>query len=99
DWGVNWYQTDFLIARPGNQDDVTYPRGWTGESYDWENTRYRLDFLAGSPHVRFRVAFAADSNTVLEGHEGMAFDSVWIGERGRNVLVEHFSNYYYVNST
>ena len=97
DWGINWYQTNFLLSRPGNQENTTYPRGWTGESNDWENTRYRLDYLAGRPHVRFRVAFAADSNTVLEGHEGMAFDSVWIGERGRNVLVEHFSNRYHVS--
>lgn len=97
DKGINWYQTDFLVSRPGNQPTVTYPRGWTGESSGWEKARYRLDALAGRPNVRFRVAFASDPNTVLEGHEGMAFDSVWIGERGRNVLVEHYSNYYHVN--
>jgi large repetitive protein len=95
--GINWYQTDFLVARPGNQPNVTYPKGWTGESGTWEKARYKLDNLVGRPFVRFRVAFASDPNTVLEGHEGFAFDSVWIGERGRNVLVEHFSNYYHVN--
>jgi hypothetical protein len=98
DLGINWYQTDFLVSRPGNQPlTVMEPRGWTGESGTWEKARYRLDNLAGRPFVRFRVAFASDPNTVLEGHEGMAFDSVWIGERGRNVLVEHFSNYSHVN--
>jgi len=95
--GINWYQTNFLVSRPGNQAAATYPRGWTGESAGWEKARYRLDYLAGRPFLRFRVAFASDPNTVLEGHEGMAFDSVWIGERGRNVLVEHFSNFFHFN--
>jgi len=95
--GINWYQTNFLLSRPGNQAAETYPRGWTGESEGWEKARYRLDNLYGRPYLRFRVAFASDPNTVLEGHEGMAFDSVWIGDRGRNVLVEHFSNFYHFN--
>jgi hypothetical protein len=95
DKGINWYQTNFLVSRPGNQDVIQYPQGWTGQSNGWEKARYRLDHLRGNNFVRFRIAFASDPNTVLEGNEGMAFDSVWVGERGRNVLVEHFSNFYH----
>ena len=92
--GIDWYQTDFLLSRPGNQpDDVApLPRGWTGSSNGWEKARYRLDGFAGQTNMRLRLAFATDSNTILQNLEGMAFDSVWIGERGRNALVEHFSN-------
>ena len=96
--GINWYQTNYLVSRPGNQAAASNPKGWTGESPGWEKARYRLDYLTGRPYLRFRVAFASDPNTVvLEGHEGMAFDSVWIGDRGRNVIVEHFSNFFHFN--
>lgn len=92
--GVRWYQSNFLLSRPGGQRNTTQPTGWTGISEGWDNVRYRLDQFAGQPSVRFRVAFAAASNTVLiDQPQGFAFDSVWIGERGRNVLVEHFTNY------
>lgn len=95
--GIKWYNSDFLLARPGNQQNLTYPQGWTGESWGWENTRYRLDNLKGRDNVRFRLSFASDPQTVLSGKEGMAFDNIWIGERTRNVLVEHFSNPKYVS--
>jgi hypothetical protein len=92
--GIRWYQSNFLLSRPGGQRSTTQPTGWTGISEGWDNVRYRLDQFAGQPSVRFRVAFAAASNTVLiDQPQGFAFDSVWIGERGRNVLVEHFTNY------
>lgn len=95
--GIKWYNSDFLLARPGNQQNLTYPQGWTGQSWGWENTRYRLDNLKGRDNVRFRLSFASDPQTVLSGKEGMAFDNVWIGERTRNVLLEHFSNPSYVS--
>lgn len=97
--GINWYQTDFLLARPGNQAGLLNPKGWTDSSSTWDNSRFRLDHLAGEDFVRFRIAFASDSNTVTtDGFEGFAFDSVWVGERNRNLLLEHFSNYYHVNT-
>jgi large repetitive protein len=93
--GIRWYQSNFLLSRPGGQRNNTLqPTGWTGFSEGWDNVRYRLDQFAGKSSVRFRVAFAASSNTVLvDQPQGFAFDSVWIGERGRNVLVEHFTNF------
>jgi len=94
--GQRWYQSDFLLSRPGSQRSVLNPTGWTGISNGWENARYRLDSFAGRQNVRFRVSFATTPNTVLvDQPQGFAFDSVWIGERGRNVLIEHFTNYAY----
>lgn len=93
--GINWYTSDIVLSRPGNQANVSLPRGWTGLDEDWETTRYRLDDLMYRNFVRFRIAFSAFNTTNLDAREGMAFDNVWVGNRERNVLVEHFSNEMY----
>lgn len=98
--GISWYQSDFVLARPGNQATVGFPRGWTGRSNGYESARLRLDQFKGDRDIRFRIAFATSGQTVIDslsgfGYEGAAFDNVFIGERTRNVLVEHFSNQNY----
>jgi len=94
--GIRWYQSNFLLSRPGGQRAANSinPTGWSAVSNGWDNARYRLDQFAGRPSVRFRISFATAPNTVLADlPQGFAFDSVWIGDRGRNVLIEHFTNY------
>lgn len=95
-YGVNWYQDSFILSRPGNQSNTTYSVGWTGESVDWEKARYALDHpnddLRNQTNVRFRVAFASVSQTVITNKEGFAFDNVSIRNRSQNTLVEHFSD-------
>ena len=100
--GIDWYQSDFVLGRPGNQLNSTFPSGWTGRSNGPESARLRLDQFKGQRDIRFRIAFATSSQTVIDsvtgnGYEGVAFDNVWIGERTRNVLVEHFDHVDYVN--
>ncbi len=97
--GINWYQSNFVLARPGQQQNVTYPHGWTGESMmrsdnkAWEDPRFRLDQFCGKDDIRFRLAFASAPQTITGlGLEGVAVDNIFVGERTRNVLVEHFSN-------
>lgn len=91
--GINWYQPGFVVSSPGNQFNT--PIGWTDSSATWENARYRLDNvgndLRNRTNVRFRIAFASSDQTLLNSNDGFAFDSVRIGNRSRNVLVEHFS--------
>lgn len=101
--GIDWYQSDFVLGRPGNQQNSTFPSGWTGRSNGAESARLRLDRFKGQRDIRFRIAFATSSQTVIDstsgnGYEGVAFDNVWIGERTRNVLVEHFDHVDYVNT-
>jgi hypothetical protein len=103
DQGINWFQSAFILGRPGNQLNSTYPTGWTGRSNGPESARLRLDQFKGERDIRFRIAFATSSQTVIDsisgnGHEGVAFDNFWIGERTRNVLVEHFDHVDYVNA-
>jgi hypothetical protein len=95
--GVNWYQSDFILSRPGNQLTATYPRGWTGQSNGWDRVRYRLDQFKGQDNIRFRLAFASSDQSPnvdmgADSLDGAAFDNVYVVERTRNVLLEHFSN-------
>ncbi len=98
--GINWYNDGFVVSAPGGQTGT--PIGWTGNSRTatWENARYRLDNvgndLRNRSDVRFRVAFASDNNTALGVNEGILFDSVKVGNRSKNVLVEHFSGRGYI---
>lgn len=93
--GINWYQDSFILSRPGAQANVVYPVGWTGESTQKESARYALDHLdddlRNQTNVRFRVAFASSSQTIITDKEGFAFDNFFIGNRSQNILVEHFS--------
>ena len=91
DKGVNWFNNDFILAFSGGQ-------GWSGRSGQFERVRYRLDALKGRNNVRFRINFASSTQTVVDSNdvlEGAAFDNVYIVERTRNVLVEHFNNIYF----
>ncbi|EJF54514.1 hypothetical protein SapgrDRAFT_2860 [Saprospira grandis DSM 2844] len=92
--GINWYNQAVVAGRPGVQDLA--PRGWSGISNGWQDARYTLDAFRNFENFRFRVAFGAigASQTPLRG---FAFDNVWIGNRERNVLLEHFSNAGVVN--
>ncbi len=90
--GINWYNSATIDANPGGKS-----RGWTGYSYNegapgWVEGRHHLDFLVGDPNIqniRFRVAFASDNGS---NGEGFAFDDIWVGDRTRVVLAEHFTN-------
>ena len=89
DKGLNWYNEDLIVANPGNQAGQKY--GWTGIDYTWKTARYSLFEVFNKTGIKFRVAYATDDNN-LDKEEGFAFDNVWIGERNRLVLVEHFTD-------
>ncbi|MGB0522099.1 MAG: PKD domain-containing protein [Flammeovirgaceae bacterium] len=82
----NWYDQN-IAAQPGGS-----PSGnpaWTGQYGGWRTVRHELDDLKGRA-VRLRVAFGSDAADDVT--DGFAFDEVWIGERSKTVLVEHFTN-------
>jgi hypothetical protein len=93
DQGVNWYKPGAtIVANPGNQP-IAY--GWTGNTGKWLNGRFNLDLVPSSERqqVRIRIAFA--SNGPAAGttvYDGFGFDNVMVGEKTRQVLVEHFTN-------
>ena len=87
DDGINWYNSFAINGAPGGQ-----AQGWSGEpDTAWVEARHSLDELVGEENVRFRIAFGADGGA-LNDYDGFAFDDIWIGERSRIVLLEHFTN-------
>jgi len=84
--GINWYNSYRIQTYPGNQQ-----LGWTGkQDANWVECRNSLDNAVSNSKVRFRIAYSA-SNYNYE-RDGIAFDDIWIGERNRKVLIEHFTN-------
>ena len=58
--------------------------------YEMASVRHTLDELKGAKNVKFRIAYGSDGTTV--SNDGIAFNDIWIGERTRRVLLEHFTN-------
>jgi hypothetical protein len=93
DGSVNWYNSFRIQNGPGGQGE-----GWTGgfvfDRYEeWKQSRHELDDLTGRPRVQFRIAYGSSGESLPQiENEGFAFDNVWIGERSRVVLIEHFTN-------
>ncbi|PKP09413.1 MAG: hypothetical protein CVU09_10740, partial [Bacteroidetes bacterium HGW-Bacteroidetes-4] len=86
DQGINWYNSYNVTSKPGAQE----LQGWTDTLSTWFEARHDLDNLVDEENARFRIAFKAD-NTL--NYEGFAFDNIYIGQRTRTVLIEHFTNY------
>ncbi len=83
--GINWYNSALIFGQPGGQR-----LGWTGITQTgWKEARNLLDPIIGS-RVRFR--FVLGANPDASNYDGFAFDNIWIGERSRIVLLEHFTN-------
>ncbi|KOY85928.1 hypothetical protein AD998_07025 [bacterium 336/3] len=88
--GVEWYNTSGIAGLPGGQG----LKGWSGRTMNnWVYARYPLDIYRGESKLRFRVAFGSNADNVTPApFDGFAFDEVFIGERNRKVLIEHFTN-------
>lgn len=88
DDGIEWYNSAVIRGKPGENQ-----MGWTtrGEPDDkWKNSIHTLDELKGKTDVVFRLAYGSDGSDM--DNDGIAFDDIWIGERSRSILLEHFTN-------
>ncbi|TRX51422.1 PKD domain-containing protein [Fulvivirga sp. M361] len=97
DQGLEWYSSQGLISRPGdnpgnfNEGD----KGWSVPTNGWVSARFSLEEIPENQRdfVRLRVAFASDGNNPTESDfNGFAFDNVFIGNKTRTVLLEHFTD-------
>ncbi|RLD58754.1 MAG: hypothetical protein DRJ01_12165, partial [Bacteroidetes bacterium] len=89
DDGIKWFNISGIASNPGDQK--LYQEGWSGDNdSSWVEVRHDLDVISKENNVRFRIAFASDASN--SDYEGFAFDNIWIGERSRKVLLEHFTN-------
>jgi hypothetical protein len=86
--GIYWYNSFNIMGKPG--DD---PIGWTttgSPDIKWIEAKHTLDGVQGKKDVKFRIAFGSPGEN--QYNEGMAFDDIFIGEKTRSVLLEHFAN-------
>lgn len=90
--GINWYDEEAIIGNPGEQ--LTTKVGWSSETPFWRRVSHELDTIVrNSPGLlRFRIAFGSDGSQPADVLEGFAFDHVFIGEKSRQILLEHFVN-------
>ncbi|HNP17681.1 MAG TPA: PKD domain-containing protein, partial [Fulvivirga sp.] len=99
--GINWYNSNSISAKPGGQ---AFGYGWTGSEDDikidasdsdvlnWIEVRHNLNGLKGQSNVLLRVAFGSNSDNSASQKNGFAFDDVYVGEKNRLVLIEHFTD-------
>jgi len=86
--GIKWFNSATIKGRPGGEQI-----GWTSRTSDtlkWEESSHKIDELQDKKDVKFRIVYGSDGTSV--GNDGVAFDDIWIGERTRSVLLEHFAN-------
>ncbi|MGK7392452.1 MAG: PKD-like domain-containing protein, partial [Candidatus Cyclobacteriaceae bacterium M2_1C_046] len=106
--GLNWYTETSLISKPGRQDLgfgwSGRSDGWKTARFSLDeikNEYTRLEQLEPErvQIPRIRIAFGSDNNQ--EGAftdkgdtlDGFAIDNIFIGEKQRTVLVEHFTDH------
>jgi PKD repeat protein len=84
--GINWYNAFDIEGNPGG-----YSVGWSNiQDKDWVEARHSLDKLNGMDDIQFRFTYGSDG-TAKETF-GLAFDNLWIGERNKTLLIEHFTS-------
>jgi hypothetical protein len=88
DNGINWYNYTRIAGEPGGEKE-----GWSVSVPDttWKEARNNLDVIAGQDNIQFRITYGSDGNEVDE-FEGFAFDNIWIGDRTRKTVLEHFTS-------
>jgi hypothetical protein len=92
--GINWYNTSGVVGLIGESPSNPIAQGFSGELDSMVLSRIGLSQYASQNNlVRFRITFGS-SNVIdpLNEKDGIAIDSVWIGNRSKVVLMEHFTN-------
>ncbi len=88
--GLNWYNQSDIQNRPGGSSIA-----WGLETFvpdtGWINAGHSLDMLMDKPFVKFRIALGTGGRQDL-GNQGFAFDNIFIGQRIRRSVLEHFTN-------
>ncbi len=93
--GIEWFNSAVIRGAPGGSQ-----LGWTTigvPDNDWVDAIHTLDELKGQSDVKLRMAYGSDGSFYVR--DGIAFDDIWIGDRNRNVLLEHFTNITDVSSS
>ena len=95
--GLEWYDLGGITSRPGDRPGNFNigAQGWTTPTEGWVSARFSLEEIpvADRNFVRFRIGFASDEfNPTGTDLNGFAFDNVFVGNKRRTVLLEHFTD-------
>ena len=90
--GINWYNTLGIAGGPGNPSFNPINEGWSGEDTVWRVAKIGLANLTGMNKLRFRLAFGSPSDSAIARKSGVVIDSVWVGNKNKVLLLEHFTN-------
>lgn len=96
--GLKWYNVAGIVSTPftylaNSTDNNPNAQGWA-DTVSFNNAKIPklgLQNYAGNTSVRFRINFAAVANVTAPRFAGIGIDSVWIGNRNKMVLLEHFT--------
>jgi hypothetical protein len=86
--GIQWFNSAVIRGEPGGSQ-----LGWTtigNPDNVWVTAIHTLDELKDQTDVKLRMAYGSDGSSFKR--DGIAFDDIRIGDRNRNVLLEHFTN-------
>ncbi len=88
--GINWYNSNTIFKNPGGSK-----YGWGLNVFepdiDWVTAKHDLDMIAGKPRIKLRFVIGTNGKQGI-GNQGFAFDNLFIAERTRYSLLEHFTN-------
>ncbi len=87
--GTNWYNGTGNSGVDDFPEAASVSDAWMGNYNGWKVAKIALNEYAGKAAVRFRIAFGSSVVPQITG--GMALDSVWVGNRSKLTLLEHFS--------
>jgi PKD repeat protein len=89
--GYDWYNVSGLFNQPGGSNFGWGLEGIFDPDKEWITAKHDLDMIAGNPHVRFRLVIVTNGRQEI-GNQGFAFDNVFVAERTKRSLLEHFTN-------
>jgi len=95
--GINWYNSFEITNEPGGgKEGAGSPIGWSGSDdftadSGWVTVAHELDVIGDERLVIFGIYYATDGASVVN-NQGFAVDNIYIGERTKHGLIEHFTN-------
>lgn len=95
--GIHWYNAFDISNRPGGGKAGTgSPFGWSGSvnqkaDSNWVMVAHDLDAIRNERLVIFGIYYATDGASITD-NQGFAVDNIFIGERTKRGLVEHFTS-------
>ncbi|MGB5930276.1 MAG: PKD domain-containing protein [Cyclobacteriaceae bacterium] len=101
DMGIDWFNSEGILGVPGGDINDSRRVGWSGTDSSWTRSRLGLtdvlnDGAADTLSLydgtfRLRMAFGSNADNPGTDFHGFGFDNIYIGNKNRKVIIEHFA--------